>query len=111
MKLSSNGSTLLNEEDFFIKDERIGIRKDYEGTANDDAFFRQRYYRFKNFKEVVEDEENKGRKQPPVREHDFCFATVLEIEGEIEHKKLNGKIVYLGGERQPFLMEVSEKTD
>ncbi|KGN81481.1 CRISPR-associated protein Cmr3 [Porphyromonas gulae] len=113
--LSSNGTTLLNEEDFFIKDERIGIRKDYKGTTNDDAFFRQRYYHFKNFKEVVEDEENKGRKQPPVREHDFCFATILEIKREIEYKeldkRLDKRIVYLGGERQPFLMEVSEKTE
>ena len=113
--LSPNGSTLLNEEDFFIKDERIGIRKDYKGTTNDDAFFRQRYYHFKNFKEVVEGEENKGRKQPPVREHDFCFATILEIKREIEYKeldkRLDKRIVYLGGERQPFLMEVSEKTE
>lgn len=113
--LSPNGSTLLNEEDFFIKDERIGIRKDYKGTTNDDAFFRQRYYHFKNFKEVVEDEENKGRKQPPVREHDFCFATILETKREIEYKeldkRLDKRIVYLGGERQPFLMEVSEKTE
>ncbi len=107
--LSSNGTTLLNEEDFFTKDERIGIRKDYEGATNDDAFFCQRYYRFKNFKKVVEDEEAKVCKQPPVRVHDFCFATVLETEGEIEHKKLNEKIVYLGGERQPFLMEISEE--
>ncbi|KGN75943.1 CRISPR-associated protein Cmr3 [Porphyromonas gulae] len=106
--LSSKSHTLLNEEDFFTKDERIGIRKDYEGATNDDAFFCQRYYRFKNFKKVVEDEEGKVCKQPPVRVHDFCFATVLEIEGEIEHKKLNGRIVYLGGERQPFLMEVNE---
>ncbi|KGL48552.1 type III-B CRISPR module-associated protein Cmr3 [Porphyromonas gulae] len=113
--LSSKSHTLLNEEDFFIKDERIGIRKDYKGTTNDDAFFRQRYYHFKNFKEVVEDEENKGRKQPPVREHDFCFATILEIKREIEYKeldkRLDKRIVYLGGERQPFLMEVSEKTE
>ncbi|KKC51150.1 type III-B CRISPR module-associated protein Cmr3 [Porphyromonas gulae] len=109
--LSSNGTTLLNEEDFFIKDERIGIRKDYEGATNDDAFFCQRYYRFKNFKKVVEDEEAKVCKQPPVRVHDFCFATVLETEKAIEHEKLNGRIVYLGGERQPFLMEVSEKTE
>ncbi len=108
--LSSNGTTLLNEEDFFIKDERIGIRKDYEGATNDDAFFCQRYYRFKNFKKVVEDEEAKVCKQPPVRVHDFCFATVLETEKAIEHEKLNGRIVYLGGERQPFLMEVSEET-
>ena len=107
--LSSKSHTLLNEEDFFTKDERIGIRTDYEGATNDDAFFCQRYYRFKNFKKVVEDEEGKVCKQPPVRVHDFCFATVLEIEGEIEHKKLNGRIVYLGGERQPFLMEVSEE--
>ena len=108
--LSSNGTTLLNEEDFFTKDERIGIRKDYEGATNDDAFFCQRYYRFKNFKKVVEDEEAKVCKQPPVRVHDFCFATVLETEKAIEHEKLNGRIVYLGGERQPFLMEVSEET-
>ncbi|MDH7903370.1 type III-B CRISPR module-associated protein Cmr3 [Porphyromonas gingivalis] len=107
--LSSNGTTLLNEEDFFTKDERIGIRKDYEGATNDDAFFRQRYYRFKNFKKVVEDEEGNECKQPPVREHDFCFATVLETEKAIEHEKLNGRIVYLGGERQPFLMEISEE--
>lgn len=107
--LSSNGTTLLNEEDFFTKDERIGIRKDYEGATKDDAFFCQRYYRFKNFKKVVEDEEAKVCKQPPVREHDFCFATVLETEKAIEHEKLNGRIVYLGGERQPFLMEVSEE--
>lgn len=107
--LSSNGTTLLNEEDFFIKDERIGIRKDYEGATNDDAFFCQRYYRFKNFKKV-DSEKPKVCKQPLVREHDFCFATILQTEGEIEHEKLNGRIVYLGGERQPFLMEVSEKT-
>lgn len=108
--LSSNGTTLLNEEDFFIKDERIGIRKDYEGATNDDAFFCQRYYRFKNFKKV-DSEKPKVCKQPLVREHDFCFATVLQTEGEIEHEKLNGRIVYLGGERQPFLMEVNEVSE
>ena len=100
--LSSTVTTLLNEEDFFTKDERIGIRKDYEGATNDDAFFRQRYYRFKNFKKVVEDEEGNECKQPPVREHDFCFATVLETEKAIEHEKLNGRIVYL-------LREISEE--
>ena len=107
--LSSKSHTLLNEEDFFTKDERIGIRKDYNGATKDDAFFCQRYYHFKNFKEV-DSEKPKVCKQPLVREHDFCFATVLEIKGEFEHKKLNGRIVYLGGERQPFLMEVSKET-
>ncbi|WP_304297308.1 type III-B CRISPR module-associated protein Cmr3 [Porphyromonas gulae] len=110
--LSSNGTTLLNEEDFFIKDERIGIRKDYKGTTNDDAFFRQRYYHFKNFKERKSEKTNEC-KQSPVREHDFCFATILEIKREIEYKeldkRLDKRIVYLGGERQPFLMEVSEE--
>ena len=111
--LSSKSHTLLNEEDFFTKDERIGIRKDYEGATNDDAFFCQRYYRFKNFKKVVEDEEAKVCKQPPVREHDFCFAVLLETHRDIKHEELNKRIVYLGGERQPFLMdlmEVSEET-
>ena len=106
--LSSNGTTLLNEEDFFTKDERIGIRKDYEGATNDDAFFRQRYYRFKNFKKVVEDEEGNECKQPPVREHDFCFAVLLETHRDIKHEELNKRIVYLGGERQPFLMDLME---
>ncbi|MDO4722883.1 type III-B CRISPR module-associated protein Cmr3 [Porphyromonas circumdentaria] len=108
--LSSNGTTLLNEEDFFIKDERIGIRKDYKGATNDDAFFRQRYYHFKNFKELKSEKTNEC-KQSPVREHDFCFATILEIKREIEYKELDKRIVYLGGERQPFLMEVREKTE
>lgn len=110
--LSSKSHTLLNEEDFFTKDERIGIRKDYEGATNDDAFFCQRYYRFKNFKEV-EGEKTKVCKQPPVREHDFCFAVLLETRRDIKHEELNKRIVYLGGERQPFLMdlmEVSEET-
>ncbi|ATR99472.1 type III-B CRISPR module-associated protein Cmr3 [Porphyromonas gingivalis] len=110
--LSSKSHTLLNEEDFFTKDERIGIRKDYEGATNDDAFFCQRYYRFKNFKEV-EGEKTKVCKQPPVREHDFCFAVLLETHRDIKHEELNKRIVYLGGERQPFLMdlmEVSEET-
>ena len=110
--LSSKSHTLLNEEDFFTKDERIGIRKDYEGATKDDAFFCQRYYRFKNFKEV-EGEKTKVCKQPPVREHDFCFAVLLETHRDIKHEELNKRIVYLGGERQPFLMdlmEVSEET-
>ena len=87
---------------------RIGIRKDYEGATNDDAFFRQRYYRFKNFKKVVEDEEGNECKQPPVREHDFCFAVLLETHRDIKHEELNKRIVYLGGERQPFLMDLME---
>lgn len=106
--LSSNGTTLLNEEDFFTKDERIGIRKDYEGATKDDAFFCQRYYRFNNFKKVVEDEEGNECKQPPVREHDFCFAVLLETHRDIKHEELNKRIVYLGGERQPFLMDLME---
>lgn len=108
--LSSKSHTLLNEEDFFTKDERIGIRKDYEGATNDDAFFCQRYYRFKNFKEV-EGEKTKVCKQPPVREHDFCFAVLLETHRDIKHEELNKRIVYLGGERQPFLMEVNEVSE
>lgn len=109
--LSSTNNTRLSEEDFFIEDERIGIRKDYKGATKDDSFFRQRYYRFNNFREV-EREENGECKQPPLREHNFCFAVLLEKkdEKEIELSKLDKRIVYLGGERQPFLLEVSEET-
>ncbi|KGN96605.1 CRISPR-associated protein Cmr3 [Porphyromonas sp. COT-108 OH2963] len=107
--LSSKSHTLLNEEDFFTKDERIGIRKDYEGATNDDAFFRQRYYRFNNFKKV-KGEKTEQCKQPLVREHDFCFALLLETHKDIRYKELDKRVVYLGGERQPFLMEVSEET-
>lgn len=98
--MSAKGETLLSEEDFFEADERIGIRKDYKGATQDDAFFRQTFYKFKNFK----------KDKDTVTPAHFCFATLLETNEELNFLKNEKSIVYLGGERQPFVMEVSEKT-
>ena len=90
--ISSDGRTLLSEEDFFVADERIGIRKDYKGGTQDDAFFRQTFYKFSKDNAC-----------------NFCFATLLETNDKINIPENEKSIVYLGGERQPFVMEVSGK--
>lgn len=91
--ISSDGQTLFSEEDFFVADERIGIRKDYKGGTQDDAFFRQTFYKFSK---------DNAR--------NFCFATLLKTNDKINIPMNEKSIVYLGGERQPFVMEVAEET-
>lgn len=78
---------LIKEEDFFIEDSRVGIRKNYEGGTDDKSFFYETFYRFNN---------EKGR--------ELCFAFYIWLK---EESVLSDKIVHLGGERQPFLMKVT----
>ncbi len=85
MWISPDG--LIKEEDFFIEDSRVSIRKNYEGGTDDKSFFYETFYRFNN---------KEGRK--------LCFAFHIRLK---EERALPDKIVYLGGERQPFLMNVT----
>ncbi|MDO4695791.1 MAG: type III-B CRISPR module-associated protein Cmr3 [Porphyromonas sp.] len=102
--VSLEKGTIIPEEKFFTPDERTGIRKDYEGSTQDDSFFRQTFYKFNKFIDEGED------KNPHSDPHDFYFATLLETNSEIKFPALDKRIVYLGGERQPFVMEVSEES-
>ncbi|KGN79499.1 hypothetical protein HR13_07080 [Porphyromonas gulae] len=85
MWISPDG--LIKEEDFFIEDSRVGIRKNYEGGTDDKSFFYETFYRFNN-------EEWR----------ELCFAFYIRLK---EKRALSDKIVHLGGERQPFLMNVT----
>lgn len=90
MWINSKGE-LLDEDTFFVEDSRVGIRKNYEGNTDDNSFFYETFYRFNN--------ENGKR--------NLCFAFYCELELELEtEKKFSNRIVHLGGERQPFFMEV-----
>lgn len=83
------------EDDFFKEDMRVGIRKNYDGGTDDKAFFCETYYHFNNYVG-----ENVSKKV-----HDYCFAFRFQAKEEV---RFVGKlIVHLGGERQPFLMEVT----
>lgn len=86
MWINSKGE-LLDEDTLFVEDSRVGIRKNYEGNTDDNSFFYETFYRFNN--------ENGKRS--------LCFAFYCELETE---KEFSNRIVHLGGERQPFFMEV-----
>ncbi len=73
---------IYNLEDIFIAVEKVGIRKNYEGKADDKAFYMQTFRKFK--------------------ELDFSFAFLVKCETKIEPNNL----VFVGGERQSFKMEV-----
>lgn len=90
MWINSKGE-LLDEDTLFVEDSRVGIRKDYKGNTDDNSFFYETFYCFNN--------ENDKR--------NLCFAFYCELELELEtEKKFSNRIVHLGGERQPFSMEV-----
>ncbi len=71
-------------EDIFTAVEKVGIRKNYEGKTDDNAFYMQTFRKF--------------------RDDDFSFAFFVECEVKIEPNNL----VFVGGERQSFNMEVKE---
>ncbi|MDO4790561.1 MAG: type III-B CRISPR module-associated protein Cmr3 [Porphyromonas sp.] len=86
MWINSKGE-LLDEDTLFVEDSRVGMRKNYEGNTDDNSFFYETFYRFNN--------ENGKR--------NLCFAFYCELETE---REFSNRIVHLGGERQPFSMEV-----
>ncbi len=69
-------------EDIYTDVEKVGIRKNYKGETDEKAFYMQTFRKFK--------------------EPDFSFAFFVKCETKIEANKL----VFVGGERQSFAMEV-----
>lgn len=123
--LGRTQSDIIAEDDFFKEDTRVGIRKNYIGGTEDDAFFCETFYHFNNY--VVEDpkegnETHSNCEKKLKKVHDYCFAFRFRAKKEIEfrteaEKSVQAKessvvgelIVHLGGERQPFLMEVTKE--
>lgn len=80
-----------NEKDkkcngIFIEHKQIGIRKNYEGKSEENAFYVQYFYKL-----------IKG----------YSFAFILKLEDGVEFK--TNELVSIGGEQSKFRMEVSEK--
>lgn len=92
--MSKKGERLLYS-DVFVEHRQVGIRKNYAGGTDDESYYVQTFYRFKN---------------------GFGFAFIVELENRIampDGKDVDVKfgsrdIVYLGGERQAFKMIVEE---
>ena len=83
--LSSNGS-VLKEDEIFIEDSRIGIRKGTNGKTEEEAFYKQIGYRLKN---------------------DFCFAFNVEVE-DVDLTKYDNLLVSVGADSSMFCIKIEE---
>lgn len=84
--LLSNKNNLYQYPEIFIEHKQIGIRKNYKGNSEDNAFYVQYFYKLK-----------KG----------YSFAFILELEDDIKFE--TEELVTIGGEQSKFRMEVTEK--
>ena len=83
--LASNGS-VLKEEDVFLEDSRIGIRKGANGKAEDEAFYKQIGYRLKD---------------------DCCFAFNVEVD-DIDLTEYSKQLVAVGADSSMFVVKIEE---
>lgn len=79
-QLWSDGKTIYTMEDIFEEITQVGIKKDYEGKSNNNAFYQQTYRTLKD---------------------NFSFAFYTDIDVELQERSL----VVLGGERKTFAMK------
>lgn len=83
-QLWSDGKNIYTIEDIFEERTQIGIKKNYEGKSEENAFYQQTYRTLKD---------------------DFSFAFYADIDTELQEKSL----VVLGGERKTFIMKVKKQ--
>lgn len=82
----SNGSEELSAEDIFIEDTHIGINKKDTGQPENEAYYKQQYFRL-------------GK--------NFSFAFIVKLKDEVEINKLNNA-ANLGAEGKMFSLLLSE---
>lgn len=80
---SQDETVSIEESKIFLKDQRIGIEKDYSGITNDSAYFKQICYRLEN---------------------GFRFAFEAEIEMDIT--SYDKQIVSVGGNSSQFIINI-----
>lgn len=77
-------------EEVFVEHKQVGIRKQYSGGTDDDAYYIQTFYKFKS--------------NQIIGEINYSFAFIVELEKDIKFS--SQQLVNLGGEQQTFKMEV-----
>jgi CRISPR-associated protein Cmr3 len=83
--LINSDAVLYNYEKIFIEQKQIGIRKNYEGKTDDDAFYVQTFYKL---------------------EKGYSFAFILTLEDDINFS--TNELVTIGGEQSKFRMDVED---
>ncbi|MCG8573651.1 MAG: type III-B CRISPR module-associated protein Cmr3 [Flavobacteriales bacterium] len=86
-----NYDDFLKRDDIFVEHKQTGIRKNYDGKTENEAYYIQYFKKFKNSLKTQ-----------------FSFAFILELDEHINPEKLNQPKVVLGGEQQTFKMECFE---
>ena len=99
----------ISEDDFFGEDCRVGVRaekwkKDKE-KPDEYGFFYQEFCRFKN-KRCIISKDSEGK--DCVQETHQCLSFAFYYTCSEKNKLPASEVVFLGGERQPFFMEVEE---
>lgn len=83
-QLWSDGENIYTMEDIFEERTQVGIKKNYEGKSEENAFYQQTFRTLKD---------------------DFSFAFYANIDAELQEKSL----VVLGGERKTFAMKTTKQ--
>ncbi|NVK64973.1 MAG: hypothetical protein HWE22_10320 [Flavobacteriales bacterium] len=87
---SQQSSELVEPDKIFADRQQTGIRKNYKGETEDNAYYIQFFKRFQNS-----------------ADRQYSFAFVLELDASVNHEILNQPKVVLGAEQCTFTMECS----
>ena len=85
---------ILNEEDLFIEDARIGIDRNFDGKTQEGAFYKQISYRLTNKLEISENK---------YETHELHFALYIEVADDCSLPEKY--IVSIGGDNSQFTFE------
>lgn len=82
----------IDLKDVFIQDEQIGIKKGKSGQTEEEGYYKQVFLRLK-------------------KEYTFAFYLKLKTEWNGQAFSFNDNMVFIGGERSGFKMEVENVND
>ena len=100
--VSGDSKPLWTENDLFVEDIRIGINRNFNGKTNDDAYYKQYFYRFTD--SYICRECNVKVK------HQLRFAFYAEFSDDYILTAEN-HIVSLGGDNSRFYLSASKMND
>lgn len=84
---SKDSTDFLKPDDLFTDHKQTGIRKNYKGQTDENAYYIQYFKKF----------------QQKAKER-YSFAFILEVDKTVDPNTFNQEMVVLGGEQQTFKM-------